>query len=519
MKNVPNRFAHQEEAFNRFKDSSAIPIFFDPGLGKTRTVIDIACYKFCKGDINSVIIIAPNGVHAQWGKEEIPKWTTVPYEVWYRTDKKPPITWEQSTSLKFLCVNIDKFSTESSWQYYTEYAKRHKVFLVVDEATRIKTPTAKRTRNILYGFNTTQFARGTIVSTKPFTVARAVLTGTPITNKPFDVWAMFEFLSPGCTRRNWQSFQARYGMWRTMKNGARSFKVLLTADVWKAIKQCRSFEAAQAVFGVSYDTFTEIKKQDSYQGCYAHLDELKDWLYERAIFANIEDCFDMPERNYIQRKLDMSKEQAVAYNSMKNQFIATYGGAECDVTTQLACSLRLQQIASGFVVNDASNEDLEDPLNVAWFKDVPKITRLLSDLAEIKDNCIVICNFTAEAFKLYDILTKEGYSVCLQTGTRRVGTIDDFKQGKYQILLANIKIVSMGFNLQNVSHHILFYSNTYSYEDRRQTEGRVYRANQKNSCVFLDYIMNDTVDEKVANAQVSKKSLAEYIKDKEGTIL
>ena len=74
----------------------------------------------------------------------------------------------------------------------------------------------------------------------------------------------------------------------------------------------------------------------------------------------------------------------------------------------------------------------------------------------------------------------------------------------------------MGFNLQAVAHHILFYSNSYSFEDRRQTEGRIYRANQNEKCIFIDYVMEDTVDEDILKAQADKKSMAEYIKDKGG---
>lgn len=512
-----DRFRHQQEAFDRYKDASCIPIFFDPGLGKTRTVIDIACYKYNKGDIDSVIVIAPNGVHEQWAREEIPRWAEgTPHDIWIKTDKRPPAEWEKRKSLKFLCVNVDRFSTPTSWRWYVDYAREHRTFIVVDEATRIKNPDAKRTKNIMYGFNDVVFRGRTIVKNKPFTVARAVLTGTPVTNRPFDVWAMFEFLQPGCTGRNWYTFQSHFGLWRTMVQGNRQFRVLITEDIWNAVKYCNSFEVANSVFGIGYDDFCKIKKQEKYEGCYDNLPELKAWLYERAIFANIEECFDMPEKIYVQRRLDMSKEQLAAYKAMKSEFIAEYGDTSTSVTTQLACSIRLKQIASGFMVPDEKFDEDPDPGDVTWFKEVPKMKRILSDIDEIKGRCVVVTTFTAEAYRLYDELIKEGYSVCLQTGSKRIGTIEDFKNGKYQIMIANIRIISMGFNLQAVCHHILFYSNTYSFEDRRQTEGRIYRANQHDKCIFMDYVMNGSVDEDILQAQKDKKSMSEYIKDKGG---
>ena len=167
-------------------------------------------------------------------------------------------------------------------------------------------------------------------------------------------------------------------------------------------------------------------------------------------------------------------------------------------------------------LDDEKFDEDPDPGDVTWFKEVPKMKRILSDIDEIKGRCVVVTTFTAEAYRLYEELTKEGYSVCLQTGSKRIGTIEEFKDGKYQIMIANIRIISMGFNLQAVCHHILFYSNTYSFEDRRQTEGRIYRANQHDKCIFMDYVMNGSVDEDILEAQRDKKSMSEYIKDKGG---
>lgn len=84
--------------------------------------------------------------------------------------------------------------------------------------------------------------------------------------------------------------------------------------------------------------------------------------------------------------------------------------------------------------------------------------------------------------------------------------MDEFKEGKYKILLANIRCISMGFNLQTC-HNMIFYSNTFSLEDRLQTEGRIWRTGQTNKCVYIDYIMNSSIDEKVYETLRAKKEL------------
>ena len=99
------------------------------------------------------------------------------------------------------------------------------------------------------------------------------------------------------------------------------------------------------------------------------------------------------------------------------------------------------------------------------------------------------------------------------TGWKKVGSIEGFKQGKYQIMVANIRVISMGFNLQELCHHMIFYSNTFSLEDRIQVEARIYRSGQRNTCIYIDYVMKDTIDMKVYASLKQKKQLADYIRD------
>ena len=71
----------------------------------------------------------------------------------------------------------------------------------------------------------------------------------------------------------------------------------------------------------------------------------------------------------------------------------------------------------------------------------------------------------------------------------------------------------MGFNLQDLCHYMILYSNTFSLEDRIQVEARIYRTGQKQKCVYIDYVMSDTIDMKVYAALKQKKQLADYIRD------
>lgn len=519
MKN--NLYKHQEIALERYRKASAIPLFFDPGTGKTLTSLLIAEAKYNAGEIDALLVIAPNGVHKQWAVEEIPKWLSdVNTTVQWRKNKK---LFFVEGALNIVCINIEQFSTKTKYLDYVDWVNSHKAMIILDEATRIKNPKAIRTQRLLYEFNHVVRRGKTILSSEPKTVARAILTGTPVTNGPFDVWSMFEFLQPGYFGINWYGFQNKYGMFHAIQVNGRVIRILINEDAWDQIKACDSFEKANALYGVNLSTYDMIQQQDSYQGPFKNVEQLRDKMLEIAMFVKIEDCIDMPDRVYNRKLLDMSLEQARVYNELETYFIATYKDEKVEAKSKLTAYIRLQQIASGFVSSEqVPEEEIEDPPpnKIVWFDDLPKIDQLLVDCEEVvgsTDNptgqVIVVCHFSAEAEKIFDSLQAAGYHCCLQTGWKKVGSIDGFKQGKYSIMVANIRVISMGFNLQELCHHMIFYSNTFSLEDRIQVEARIYRAGQKQKCIYMDYVMKDTIDMKVYAALKQKKQLADYIRE------
>lgn len=514
-------YKHQEVALQRYRHSSEIPLFFDPGTGKTRTSLLIAKAKFEQGDIDAVLVIAPNGVHKQWALEEIPKWisdvdTTVQWK------KNKPLFFVEE-KLNIVCTNIEQFSTKTRYLDFVNWVNAHRTMIILDEATRIKNPKAIRTQRLLYEFNQVVRRGKTILSSEPKTVARAILTGTPVTNGPFDVWPMFEFLRPGYFGVNWFGFQNKYGMFHAIQVKGRVTRILINEEAWTQIKACTSFEMANALYGVSLGTYDTIMQQDHYEGPFRRVDELRDKMLEIAMFVKIEDCIDMPDRTYNRKLLDMSSEQARVYKELEKYFITMYKDEKVEAKSKLTAYIRLQQIASGFVSSEQLPVDeLEDPPpnKITWFDDLPKMDQLLCDVEETVgsvDNptgqVIIVCHFSAEAERIFDSLEHAGYHCCLQTGWKKVGSLEAFKAKKYPILVANIRVISMGFNLQEHCHHMIFYSNTFSLEDRIQVEARIYRAGQKSTCIYLDYVMKDTIDMKVYAALKQKKQLADYIRD------
>jgi SNF2 family DNA or RNA helicase len=532
-------YVHQIEGIEQYKDKTAIPLFWEMGTGKSATSLKIAQYKYEKGDIDSLLIIAPNDVHVQWATQEVPLWLTCDYQIqclYGRGGQKKAYPFDDK-GLQIVSVNVDTFSTKTKWMEIADWVNARKAMIILDEATCIKNISSQRTQHILYGFNTVEKKGKVIKASMMNTVARVILTGTPVTNSSMDLWSMMEFIWPNFFGRNWYSFQNHFGLFTFVLNhdgsavltgNGRPIKAPVTYDTWTGIKTCKSANEAHALFGCSEDTYNVIQSQEKYMGPFKNTEELRDKVASIASFKLLTDCVSMPEKNYQIRTLLMSKEQAQCYRDMQKNYIASYNDHEASALSKMAALIRLQQISSGFIYDkDYDIKDIhadsDDSLSLLYGLDItpddpvqwigtsnPKLDALYSDIEEVSKPLIIITKYSAEAKRIYDDLYAK-YSCCLMTGWKKIGTIEEFQQGKYQIMVANIRVVAKGFNLQN-SNTILFYSNTYSLEDRQQAEGRIFRIGQKNTCNYVDYANSGTVDQKIMQSLHNKRNLLDYIR-------
>ena len=537
-------FEHQKLARNKFKDLDEIALFFEMGCGKSVTSLSIMIDKYKEGKIDSLLIVAPNDVHKQWFDDlcnedallsQILEQENVPCTgqiIGGRGGQKQFYDFDDDGKLHIVCVNIDTFSQPHKWEVIVDWVNKNKTAIIIDEATSIKNPNSKRSQRMLYEFNDVMKKRNTVLFSgkKPNTSVRCVLTGTPVSNGPMDLWSIMEFIKPNYFGRNYYSFMNYYGMHTKLKlDTGQQISVLLTEKTWHGIKGCKDYAEAFNTFGCSEDTYMTVVHQDHYIGPYKHADELKQLLEPVAVFAKLTDCVDMPPVHYITKEVPLSDAQKACYNDMKHDLLATYDDNVATAKNKLVVTLRLQQIASGFIMGhkEINPEDFDLPLwsdvesadeydvtpdEVIWLGDTnPKLEQLKRDVAELDKPLLILTRFSAEAAKIYDIL-KDDYSCMLFTGWKTTGSIEKFKAGEFQIMVANTTKIARGFNLQ-IAHTTIYYSNTFSMELRQQSEFRTFRMGQKYPCTYIDYVSCE-VDKTIADALRLKKGLLEYIRDK-----
>lgn len=522
---------HQSRAEDWSYNKEYFAYFMEQGTGKTKTTIDIASNWFLEGIIDAVMVIAPNGVHKQWGIEQIPLHSPIDTEVVVfksgagkaLKDKIHHVIYEpDATRLKWFMVNVEAFSYPTYLSLFKEFITKYRCFVVIDEVTAIKNPDAKRTQNIIRGLAKCTWRGKSLTSCTPLATRRAILTGTPVTNSPFDLWAMFEFLKPGYFNRTYYSFKAHYGLQRKvdMWQGQiqRSVTMPLKAEEIMEIREAvsaKDIESVCAKYGITERDVQYIVDNPDCNVPYKYLGELKESIQNDAFFVSKDECLDLDPKIYKRRIIQMEAEQLRLYTELEEQYITEFKDQEVSVLNKLTLYTRLSQIAGGFIPYEDEDTGLWKPTLIGKN---PKAEALIEELMLCDYPCIVVTRFTAEANYLYELISEKlsSLSVGIYIGERKEpkDPIEAFKAGQLHVLVANERMISKGHNLQN-AHNVFFYSNSYSLEDREQTEDRIHRKGQTEKCLYMDLIMEGSIDMKVYASLKMKKKLLDYIRDKD----
>jgi len=213
-------YEHQLTALEKSCDKRQYAYFMEMGTGKSKVLVDNVTHLYAKGKINAVLIIAPKGVYRNWAKREIPihmpdfierqiyLWT--PGESAKVMKEKEDLI-KPSSEIKFLVMNVEALSTPKGVKFAWKFISNHDTLMAVDESTTIKNPTAKRTKNI--------------VKLGKYCYYRRILTGSPVTRSPLDIYTQCQFLDPALLGfSSYYSFRNRYALLVDRSAGGRSFK-------------------------------------------------------------------------------------------------------------------------------------------------------------------------------------------------------------------------------------------------------------------------------------------------------
>lgn len=479
---------HQETAFYISRDMEAYGFLFEMGAGKSKPTVDTIAYLYSCGRINTAIIAAPNGVHSKWLKEDVP--LSLPDHIEYRgaiweagnakAEKACEDLLKPGTHLRILCINIDSFSNKNGRGYalVKRLLESTDCLMAVDESSRIKNPDAKRTQNICKLGEKAKYRR--------------ILSGTYISNSPFDMYGQFMFLDPSILGQSFYAFKSTYA------------EIMDKNDpfITNLVRKNNLRFAPQIV----------AKDKETGKPKYRNLDKLKAVIAPYCMRVTKEECLDLPPKIYQNRYFKLPTAHQRMYDKLKQEAklkLAT--GESMTVMHKLTLMLRLQQLTSGFFSTDTGElkHIYDDP------KDNPRFAELLDLLEDLEGSTIIWCRFIEEIEIVRKLLGDENCYVYY--GATSMADREEAKVGFQQKLkkyfVGNVQSGGIGLNL-TAAENVVYVSNTFSYEDRKQSEDRAHRIGQQGASVnYFDLLAEGTVDLGIVKTLKNKEDLATYMND------
>jgi len=436
--------------------------FMEMGTGKTKVLIDNLAMLYDKGKVNGALIIAPKGVVGTWYNNELP--THLPGHIenvtvlWQsnitkKQQEKLETLYEIGTALHILIMNVEAFSTTKGMDFANKFLSCHRTMMAIDESTTIKTPTAKRTKNI--------------IKLAESAVYRRIMTGSPVTKNPLDLYTQCEFLSTWLLNfQSYYSFRNRYAQMKTLHMHGRQIQVV---------------------------------------NGFKNLGELSDKLKDFSYRVLKEDCLDLPDKIFIKRQIQLTPDQRRLYEQMKKEAIAILKGKQSTTVNTLTQLMRLQQITCGhFTADDGATQPIANN----------RITELMNVLEETEGKAIIWAHYQYDITAIIDAVTKEygpGSIVDyygLTPQEERQPNIKRFQDDpKCRFIVGTPSTGGYGITL-TAANTVIYYSNGYDLEKRLQSEDRAHRIGQKKSVTYVDLMADDTVDEKIVKALRKKINIA-----------
>lgn len=467
-------YAHQAKIIEESRDKEFAGYFMEQGTGKTHITLRVASHLFTQGKITHVLVLAPNGVHTNWAVNEIPLHCDVPFRIalWNTSDGKYKraefemnLTHEPGT-LNFILANVEAVRTKEFMHLMqkhllngAEFKLQEKLpfMIVVDESTIIKNPKADVTKGC------------TILA--DHAAYRRILTGTPITQGSLDLFSQCRFL--GKSAIPYTSFTA--------------FKY--------------EFAVEEVVnLGPGRPMFTKVVG-------YRNQDKLAKLLSTFSWRVMKKDCLDLPEKVYQTIYVELTPEQKAAYRSLVKLAMIELEASTVTALSALTVLLRCQQIVLGYVTDDAKNLVAIDS---------NRIKALSETIAALPttEKCIIFCRFKEDVRRIVETL---GPEMCVQyhggvNEESRTENVRLFQESPDRRFFVATSAAARGLTL-TAATQVIYYSQDFSLEKRLQSEDRAHRIGQKKTVVYTNLIAKGTVDEKIVQALMQKKNIADMVLD------
>lgn len=432
------------------------------GCGKTLTAIAIMGALYQEGKIDRVLVVAPTSVVAVWPKELETyadfEFIAMPLlgDKNKRLKSLKDLARYPYPKLKVAIINYESVFRDG----VNEGLKKYDSDLIIcDESQRIKTHNSKQSKAM--------HELGDIARYK------MILSGTPVQNNVTDIWSQYRFLDKSVFGDMYYAFQNHY----CVMHSAFKSKVMRTINE----------------------------------------DELIAKEHSIAFRVTKEEALDLPEQIFETRYIEMTPKERKIYDALKKESTADIeGGGTITAATILTKLLRLQQFTGGFLVEDGSDR----PKQVSTAK-LEVLKDILEDyVIDAGKKLVVFARFIPEVDAIIQMaektLPKDKKIVSIQGSIpkeQRGAIVEQFQKDPNAVLfVGQIDTAGVGITL-TAADTTVYYSKTYNYSTYEQSLSRIHRIGQKNCCLYIDLVCENSVDEKITKALRKKEDIANRIVD------
>lgn len=468
-------YEHQKNVLRESWNKKYYAYFMEMGTGKTKVAIDNIGVLYKEKRINAALILAPKGVFGNWTDKEFP--THLPDDI---LEETMILQWQpnhtktyanelhqlinRKEGLTIFVMNIEALSSSKGYDHADYFLLRYPdSMVVVDESTTIKNRSAQRTKNVIKLGDRAKYKR--------------ILTGSPITKSPMDLFSQCAFLSEAALGfKSYYSFQNRYAIVVNKTMGPKVFKDIAG---------------------------------------YRRLDELTEKLSHFSSRITKDECLDLPEKVYQPRYIALSEKQKPVYEQMKRLALAKLENGDLATTASVLTQImRLQQIVCGILTTDDGEVQEIDRV---------RLTNLMEVLEETSGKVVIWATFTHNILQIREAIAKEygeDSVACYYGATEteeRTNIVKTFQDpdSPLRFFIGQPKTGGYGITLTAAST-MIYFSNSYDLEIRLQSEDRIHRIGQPNHCTYIDFVTPKTVDEKILKALRSKIDIAGQVLGEEG---
>jgi SNF2 family DNA or RNA helicase len=446
--------SHQVEAIDYIESHEQIALFDEQGLGKTKVVIEALCNNMRDSVLDGAIVVCRKHLIGNW-QDEIERHSHLRSIVLRGTAYAKGLRF--MTFAHFYLVNYE--ATSSEIERLGALMSIRKTAIVLDESHIIKNPR-------------TQSARA-LFALRERAKKRILITGTPVANRPQDIWAQFFFLDGGVLLgRSYEEFRKAY-----------------TPDLGSA----------------------QLQNNEE------KFNDLRAVLNANSIRRTKGDVLHLPEKSYLNIPVILTGRQRAMYEELRDDLRLTLTSIEGNVEVDEASVffkrlLRLVQIASNPRLVDKAYNEI--PAKFA------RLDELVEEILDRKQKVIIWSSFVDNVRLLRRRYKGRGAQMISGETTmddrRRV--VRRFMQDTdSKILVANPAAAREGLTL-TAANNAVYVDRNFNMVDYLQSQDRIHRISQGLPCTIYKLIARDTIDEYVDELLYKKQKLAGFVAGDEGTL-